>query len=63
MHSPVQVPSYELELVEVEDIMRKYINKIDNVQIFENEFERELYQDLPELCKTENKVASDEEYK
>ena len=43
--------------------MRKYINKVDNVQIFQNEFEKELYTQLPELSKTENKNAGEEEYK
>lgn len=42
--------------------MKKYINKIENVEIFENEFEKELYNDLPEI-KTENKAASEEDYK
>lgn len=54
---------YEKELVEVDEIMKKYINKLDNVEIFENEFERQLYLDLPELCKTENKAATDDDYR
>lgn len=40
MGSEVTVRNYEEELVDVEDIMKKYINKIENVEIFENEFER-----------------------
>ena len=40
--------------------MKQYINQADNAEIFENEFERELYLDLPELCKTENKAAGEE---
>jgi len=31
VNSGVQVRAYEKELVEVDDIMKKYINKIDNV--------------------------------
>lgn len=57
------VKDYEQELVEVEDIMKQYINKAENAEIFENEFERELYLELPELCKAENKAAGEEEYK
>ena len=61
--SELVLREYEAELVEVGDIMKKYINKIDNVEIFENEFERELYTELPDLVKTENKAATEEEYK
>ena len=43
--------------------MRKYINKIDNIDIFQNYFEEELYTELPELSKAENKTAGEEEYK
>lgn len=38
--SKVMLRDYEKELVEVDEIMKKYINKLDNVEIFENEFER-----------------------
>lgn len=55
--------NYESELVAVEDIMKQYINKTENAEIFENEFERELYMDLPDLCKAENKAAGEDEYK
>ncbi len=58
--SPLVIKEYENELVEVQEIMKKYINKIDNVEIFENEFERELYCDLPDLIKTENKAANED---
>lgn len=43
--------------------MKQYINKAENAEIFENEFERELYLELPDICKTENKAAGDDEYK
>ena len=43
--------------------MKKYINKVDNAQIFQNEFEKQLYVELPELSKTENKAAGEEEYR
>ena len=34
LSSEVILKKYEDELVDVEDIMRKYINKVDNVEIF-----------------------------
>lgn len=57
LNSNVELKVYEDELVEVEDIMRKYINKVDNVEVFQNEFEKELYTELPEFSKNENKTA------
>ena len=61
--SKTELKDYDAELVDVEEIMKKYINKVDNVEIFENEFEKALYTDLPELGKAENNRAGDEEYK
>jgi hypothetical protein len=40
MSSGVTLKKWESELVEVQEIMKKYINKVDNVEVFENEFER-----------------------
>lgn len=34
MGSQVIVRNYEEDLVDVEEIMKKYINKIENVEIF-----------------------------
>ena len=36
MGSSVVVANYEDELVEVDELMKKYINKVENAEVFEN---------------------------
>ena len=44
-------------------MLAKYIGKTEDAEIFEDEFQKEIYENLPELVREENKEAEEEDYK
>jgi hypothetical protein len=52
----------ELKILEVGEIMKSYVNTDGDAEVFQNEFEKEIYEDLQEFTREESK-SSEAEYK
>lgn len=59
----VAAEELEAKIASVQEIIAKYINKAENAEIFEDEFQKEIYENVPELVTSEDKNAGDEGYK
>ena len=51
------------KIASVQQIVAKYINKADNAEIFEDEFQKEIYENIPDLVNSEDKNTTEESYK
>jgi hypothetical protein len=52
---PLDFKDLNIKIITVHEIMTRYIDKAENSVIFEDEFQREIYEVIPEIVTSEEK--------
>ena len=64
MSEDLQLEVLEIKITATQEIVAKYINKAENAEIFQDEFQKEIYENIPaNFVGEEEKTGGDDSYK